>query len=97
VLRALSDVLGTRLPFDNLAQLRAALYAVHPHLARIDHVEPADPAAIVALANAGGTPERAPFRAAVTSFYLTNPIARASAVMAECAALASSRLAAAAE
>ncbi len=34
ILRALSDVLGHRLPYDLLAQLRAALYAVHPHLAR---------------------------------------------------------------
>ncbi|MCJ8143141.1 NADH-quinone oxidoreductase subunit NuoG [Ancylobacter sp. A5.8] len=97
VLRALSDVLGQRLPFDTLGQLRAALYATHPHLARIDHVEPADVAALVALAAQEGAADRAPFRAAVSQFYLTNPIARASAVMAECSALASSRLAAAAE
>ncbi|MGA0565409.1 NADH-quinone oxidoreductase subunit NuoG [Ancylobacter sp. VNQ12] len=97
VLRALSDILGKRLPFDTLGQLRAALYASHPHLARIDHVEPADPAAVIALAGPGAAPDRAPFRAAVSDFYLTNPIARASAVMAECSALAQSRLAAAAE
>ncbi|MBS7539975.1 NADH-quinone oxidoreductase subunit NuoG [Ancylobacter lacus] len=97
VLRALSDVLGQRLPYDSLAQLRAALYAAHPHLARIDHVAPADAAAVAALAQQGGATDRAPFRAAVTAFYMTNPIARASAVMAECAALAQNRLAAAAE
>jgi NADH-quinone oxidoreductase subunit G len=97
VLRALSDVLGVKLPYDTLGQLRAALYAAHPHLARVDHVEPADPAGVIALAERGGACERAPFSAAVTEFYLTNPIARASAVMAECAALAHGRLAAAAE
>ena len=97
VLRALSDVLGHRLAFDTLGQLRAALYASYPHLARVDHVEPADPAAVIALAAPGAAPDRAPFRAAVSDFYLTNPIARASAVMAECSALAQSRLAAAAE
>ncbi|WP_029355790.1 NADH-quinone oxidoreductase subunit NuoG [Bosea sp. 117] len=97
VLRALSDVLGKRLPYDSLAQLRAALYAQFPHLARLDHVAPADPAGVVALAERGGTPDRAPFHPAVTEFYLTNPIARASAVMAECAALAHGRLAVAAE
>jgi NADH-quinone oxidoreductase subunit G len=97
VLRALSDVLGQRQPFDTLAQLRAAVYAAYPHLARIDHIEPADQSAVIALGSMGGTTERAPFRAAVTEFYLTNPIARASAVMAECSALAHSRLAAAAE
>ena len=32
----------------------------------------------------------APFRSAVASFHLTNPIARASVTMAECAALAAS-------
>ena len=36
----------------------------------------------------GGTPDKAPFRSPVTDFYLTNPIARASAIMAECSALA---------
>ncbi|MPT25152.1 MAG: NADH-quinone oxidoreductase subunit G [Starkeya sp.] len=97
VLRALSDVVGHRLPFDSLAQLRAALYAAYPHLARLDHVTPADAAAVNALASAGGTPASGPFAAALTDFYLTNPIARASAVMAECSALASSRHAAAAE
>ncbi|WP_425107421.1 NADH-quinone oxidoreductase subunit NuoG [Ancylobacter sp.] len=97
VLRALSDVVGHRLPFDSLAQLRAALYAAYPHLARLDHVTPADAAAVNALASAGGTPASGPFAVAVTDFYLTNPIARASAVMAECSALASSRHAAAAE
>ncbi|MDQ0301603.1 NADH-quinone oxidoreductase subunit NuoG [Ancylobacter polymorphus] len=97
VLRALSDVVGHRLPFDSLAQLRAALYAAYPHLARLDHVTPADAAAVNALSSAGGTPASGPFASAVTDFYLTNPIARASAVMAECSALASSRHAAAAE
>ena len=33
IIRALSDVLGKKLPFDSLAQLRAKLYADHPHFA----------------------------------------------------------------
>ena len=33
ILRALSDVLGQRLPYDSLPQLRAALFRAHPHLA----------------------------------------------------------------
>jgi NADH-quinone oxidoreductase subunit G len=40
ILRALSDVLGKRLPFDSLTALRRALYAAHPHLAAIGAVEP---------------------------------------------------------
>jgi NADH-quinone oxidoreductase subunit G len=38
-----------------------------------------------------------PFKSSVEDFYLTNPIARASAVMAECSRLAVSRVLAAAE
>jgi NADH-quinone oxidoreductase subunit G len=40
-----------------------------------------------ALAAHGGALERAPFASPVIDFYLTNPIARASRVMAECSAL----------
>jgi NADH-quinone oxidoreductase subunit G len=88
ILRALSDVLGHKLPFDSLAELRAALFKAHPHLQRIDEIAAGDPADIARLAARGGTPERAPFRSAVDDFYLTNPIARASVVMNQCSALA---------
>jgi NADH-quinone oxidoreductase subunit G len=88
ILRALSDLLGARLPYDSLRELRAAMFKAHPHLQRIDAIAPADPAAIRALAGRGGTCDKAPFRSPIEDFYLTNPIARASAVMAECSALA---------
>ncbi|GAB5507269.1 MAG: NADH-quinone oxidoreductase subunit NuoG [Rhizobiaceae bacterium] len=88
ILRALSDVLGHKLPFDSLQQLRAALYGEHPHLARLDEIEPGDASAISALAKQGGRLNKAPFVSAVKDFYMTNPIARASAVMAECSVLA---------
>jgi NADH-quinone oxidoreductase subunit G len=88
ILRALSDVLGHKLPFDSLQQLRAALYKEFPHLARIDVIEPGDARAISALAKQTGRLTKAPFTSPVKDFYLTNPIARASAVMAECSALA---------
>jgi NADH-quinone oxidoreductase subunit G len=97
ILRALSDVLGRTLPFDNLTQLRKALYAAHPHLAMLDSVQAADPAAIATLAKGRGTIGKAPITETITDFYLTNPIARASAVMAECSSLARGTLAMAAE
>ena len=84
----MSDALGKRLPFDSLAQLRARLYADHPHLKRIDQIEAGDAADIAKLAAVAGKPGKAPFVSAVKDFYFTNPIARASAVMAECSALA---------
>ncbi len=88
ILRALSDAVGHRLPYDSLAALRAALFAAYPHLQRIDTIAAGQAADVEKLAGLGGTPDRAPLRSAVEDFYFTNPIARASAVMAECSAIA---------
>ncbi|MEN3380567.1 MAG: NADH-quinone oxidoreductase subunit [Hyphomicrobiales bacterium] len=88
ILRALSDVLGQKLPYDSLPALRAALFKAYPHMARVDQIAAGNPADIEKLAGRGGTPDKAPFRSPVADFYLTNPIARASATMAECSALA---------
>jgi NADH-quinone oxidoreductase subunit G len=90
ILRALSDVLGARLPFDSLPQLRAALNSAHPHLARLDEVTPAE-ADFAALAMVGGALDKAPLVTTISDFYLTNPIARASKTMVECSALAQAR------
>jgi NADH-quinone oxidoreductase subunit G len=88
ILRALSAELGAALPWDTLAGLRKALVAAHPHLGRIDEVaenawQPLEVRA----------PAKADFIRAVRDFYLTNPIARASQVMAELSAMAASRAA----
>jgi NADH-quinone oxidoreductase subunit G len=88
ILRALSDVVGTKLPYDSLGSLRVALFVAYPHLQRIDTIAAAAPADIEKLAALGGTTDRAAFRSTVEDFYFTNPIARASAVMAECSAIA---------
>ena len=91
ILRALSDVLEHRLPYDSLAALRQALFKAHPHLTRIGQVAPADSAVLQMLAALGGTADRASFGSSVDDFYFTNPIARCSAVMAECSAIAQGR------
>jgi NADH-quinone oxidoreductase subunit G len=88
ILRALSDVLGHKLPFDSLPQLRAKLYAEFPHFARIDQVAAGDEDDIAKVAKLGGKLGKGAFTSPIRDFYLTNPIARASAVMAECSALA---------
>ena len=97
ILRALSDRLDHRLPFDSLAELRAKLYAAHPHFMRIGQIEPGALDDVTALAAEAGKAGGEPFANVIGDFYLTNPIARASAVMAECSALAAGRLATAAE
>ncbi|MBC2836779.1 NADH-quinone oxidoreductase subunit NuoG [Paragemmobacter straminiformis] len=86
ILRALSAELGATLPWDSLAGLRRALVSAHPHLGRVDEVAANDwqPVAVKA-------PAKADFRNAVKDFYLTNPIARASALMGELSAGAAAR------
>ncbi len=81
ILRALSAELGKTQGWNSLAQLRQALVAEVPHLAQIDTVPE----------NEGDALEKGPlgeatFRYAVSDFYLTNPIARASQLMAELSA-----------
>jgi NADH-quinone oxidoreductase subunit G len=93
ILRALSDVLGKRLPYDSLAALRQALFKAHPHFQRIGEIAAGDAADVQKLAGLGGGTERVPFRSSVNDFYFTNAIARCSAVMAECSALAHGRAA----
>lgn len=97
ILRALSEALGAKLGYDSLAALRKVLFAAIPHLGRIGDVAAADASGVTALANLGGDFDKAAFAAAIGDFYLTNPIARASAVMAQCSQLASGALPLAAE
>jgi len=91
ILRALSATLGKTLPFDSLSGLRKALYEVHPHFAALDGLPANDASEIGKLAGLGGKTDKAGFAPVVADFYQTNPIARASAIMAECSALASGR------
>ena len=97
IVRALSDAVGQKLPYDSLAQLRQAIFKAHPHLMRIDTIERGNAADIEKLAGLGGSPDKMAFKSPVTDFYMTNPIARASAVMAECSQLAHGRILTAAE
>jgi NADH-quinone oxidoreductase subunit G len=97
IVRALSEVMGKRLPYDTLAALRQAMFRAVPHLMRVDRIEAGNADDIRALAARGGKVEKAPFTTPVEDFYLTNPIARASAVMAECSRLAQGQMLTAAE
>jgi NADH-quinone oxidoreductase subunit G len=88
ILRALSAHLGNTLPYDNLAQLRGALYAQHPHFAALETLANEDAGTVAKLAKVPARPKKAELLSPINDFYLTNPIARASAVMAECSQLA---------
>jgi NADH-quinone oxidoreductase subunit G len=83
ILRALSAAAGQTLAYDTLGALRAQMYKSAPHLAALGQIKPAGSAAIEQLATSGGNLTQNAFGVAVADFYLTNPIARASATMAE--------------
>ena len=83
ILRALSGEVGRVLPYDSLAQLRSSLIEAHPHLAAIDEVAENEWTPL-ALSNMG----EGDFVTALRDFYLSNPIARASSLMAELSSLA---------
>ncbi|MGH9811100.1 MAG: molybdopterin-dependent oxidoreductase, partial [Terriglobia bacterium] len=87
IIRALSGVLGTPLPFDTSQQLRSRMYESCPHFALLDLIDPADAAAIERLAKKAAKPGKERFGVAIEDFYLTNPIARASSIMANLSAL----------
>jgi len=89
ILRALSAELGEALPFDSIAALRRALVKDVPHLGNVDKVPENEWQPL-----ARGKVESTPFGVAVADFYLSNPIARASALMAELSAGAAARAAA---
>ncbi|WP_333867744.1 NADH-quinone oxidoreductase subunit NuoG [Cypionkella sp.] len=86
ILRAFSAEVGQTLAWDSLAVLRRAIVAAHPHLGAIDTV--AENAWTPLAAKAMG---KASFRNAFKGFYLTNPIARASVVMGDMAAMEADR------
>jgi NADH-quinone oxidoreductase subunit G len=86
ILRALSGELGATLPYDSVAQLRQALVKDVPHLKKVDRV-PENEWQPLPKAKLG----KADFRLAIKDFYLTNPIARSSELMAELSANAKAR------
>ncbi|SFT90497.1 NADH dehydrogenase subunit G [Pseudovibrio denitrificans] len=97
IIRALSGALGKPLAFNSFAQLRGALVEAVPHMANVNCIATGVASDVSKLAARGGDMSGAGFAQAFSDFYLTNPIARASAVMAECSALAMQRRAEAAE
>jgi NADH-quinone oxidoreductase subunit G len=87
ILRALSDVLGKRLPYDDRDALRKAIVADAGHF-DFQNEAPAhlgaDPAIWNAIGKAGTLDTKTPLESPIRDFYMTNPIARASETMAEC-------------
>jgi NADH-quinone oxidoreductase subunit G len=83
IIRALSEVVGATLPFNSLVELHARLHQAVPHLRHTGRLTPADPSGLHELARPAAKWSPDPFVNAIDDFYLTNPIARASKIMAE--------------
>ena len=97
IIRALSGHMNKTLPYDDIGALREQLFADHPTFSSIDHIEPGEGAFDPSGLGESGKPLAAALKSPISDFYMTNPIARASKVMAECSELAGSTLKEAAE
>src|SRR6202521_2644169 len=62
IIRALSDVLGKRLPYDSLPALRQAIFKAVPHLMRVDQIAAGSADHVKALAGKGGSVGKTPLR-----------------------------------
>jgi len=80
ILRALSDIVGKTLPYNTLTELRTKLETAVPAVKTLDTL----PSEAWGDFGEAGTVEKGGIAPAIDNFYLTNPIARASSVMAEC-------------
>jgi NADH-quinone oxidoreductase subunit G len=86
ILRALSEVLGVKLPYDDRAALLAALEKDATHFASLNDapVHADGSAATWGAVGDSGALDSASVTYGVADYYLTNPIARASETMAKC-------------
>jgi NADH-quinone oxidoreductase subunit G len=87
ILRALSEQLGHKLPYDDLTALRAAIVKQAPHFAETGKAPVhADTAASTwtSIGTEGRLERTQALTAAISDYYFTNPIARASETMAKC-------------
>ena len=82
IIRALSEVIGKKLPYDTLAQVRARLSEAHPGFAQVDAVTPSP----WGVFGGAGAYDKKAFAESVPNFYQTDSITRASKVMSDSAA-----------
>lgn len=83
IIRALSDVLETPLPYNTLEQLRGSIAQRFEHLAQIDTITPALWVPAQQQPDVSKLSER-PLQPLLNNFYMSDPISRASTTMAEC-------------
>lgn len=81
--RALSEVLGSPLPYDDVLSLRDRMWEISPTLVRYDTTEPTSIEVVLAglkamaAGTAGAKVTGSPFKKPIENFYQTDPISRA--------------------
>jgi len=89
IIRQLSAQLGAPLDYDTLAELRTAMFVNHNHLAMIDEIAAENALDLKKLSVGSSRIGKQAFALAIPDFYLSNPIARASAIMGQLSAMKS--------
>jgi NADH dehydrogenase (ubiquinone) Fe-S protein 1 len=86
IIRALSEVSGYTLPYDDLLSLRDRMSDISPTLVCYDNVEASSVPFDIGLTQfgQGSAKSNGPLSSNIGDFYLTNPIARSSSTMAKC-------------
>ena len=84
VLRAISEELGSALPYDTLEELRTRIAELAPHLIRYDFIENSGFEDLAHLPNGNSAINGTPFVENVDNFYMTDAISRNSHIMARC-------------
>lgn len=87
ILRALSEVVGTPLPYDNLDELRNRVENIAPHLTRWGELEPACFTYLSDQVSTSKTIENTKINVkqkALKDYFMTDAISRASPTMAKC-------------
>lgn len=83
IIRALSEVTGKALPYNSLEELRAEMMKAAPWSEGIDAITPAEWRGVGKMPKSFRVKKEG-FQPVIRNFYMTDPISRASATMAEC-------------
>ncbi|KAI9207493.1 G subunit of NADH dehydrogenase [Polychytrium aggregatum] len=87
IIRALSEVSGSTLPYDDISELRYRMSEVSPNLVRYDEIEHSSFGKLglgqLSQQSTAAVPSE-PLQVPITDFYMTDAISRASTTMAKC-------------
>ena len=81
ILRALSGELGLTLPYDSLSALRAKMIQICPQFGTSNEISKAEWSE---FGLEGSLDDTTPYVSAVTNYFMTDPVSRASQTMLEC-------------